>query len=136
VLSHDGDRITHAVDGQRVPLAKPLPNAELDRLADDVRSDEPERRGAARLFRQPGGYDASCEELDEMVDIALTIPEALGAGLVGAGLGGCIVIMAHKEHAETVVAAMGEQYYRPRGLELQAQVCPGVGGSGILQLDE
>ena len=75
VLSHDGDRISHLVDGKRVPLEKPLPDAELDRLAADVRSDEHERRRAARLFRQPGGYDASCDELDEMVDIAMTIPE-------------------------------------------------------------
>jgi N-acetylgalactosamine kinase len=133
-LSHNGDRVTHVVDGRRVPLEKPLPDAELDRLTEAVRSDDPARREAARLYRQPGGYDASCEELDVMVDIALGVDGVLGAGLVGAGLGGCIVALAEKQAADNVIAAIEREYCRPRGLPVVAQVCPGVGGSGILDL--
>ena len=133
-LSHDGDRVTHLVGSRRVPLAKPLPDAELDRLAADARSAKLARREKARLYRQPGGYDASCQELDEMVDIALAVPGALGAGLVGAGLGGSIVVLARKDCAQAVIASMAEQYYRPRGLPAMAQLCPGVGGSGILDV--
>jgi len=134
-LSHDGDRVTRLVDGERRPLSKALPDAELDRLAADVRSDKPVRRERAALHRQPGGYDASCAELDEMVEIALDVPGVLGAGLVGAGLGGCIVALVRKEHADAVVGAMDERYYRPRGLPATAQVCPGVGGAAILEPD-
>ena len=135
-LSHDGDRATHLVDGNRVPLDKPLPDCELDRLARDVRSTDPAVRKQARLHRQPGGYDASCEDLDEMVDIALSVPGVLGAGLVGAGLGGCVVVLTRKENADAVTGAMAEQYYRPRKLPTMVQICPGVGGSGILDPGE
>ena len=50
-------------------------------------------------------------------------------------LGGCIVVLARKERADAVVAAMEQHYYRPRGLPVTAQVCPGVGGAGILEPD-
>jgi len=131
-ISHDGDRVTHVVAGRRAPLRKSLGDSELDRLADDAQSDDPARREAARLFRQPGGYDASCPELDEMVDIALAVPGVLGAGLVGAGLGGCVVALAEKARAGAVADAMAKHYYRPRKLPVMVQVCPGVGGSEIL----
>jgi galactokinase len=134
-LSHDGDRVTHLVDGRREPLEKPLGEAALDRLIADVRSSDPARRERASLYRQPGGYDASCPELDEMVDIALSVPGLCGAGLVGAGLGGCVVVLRRKDQAEAIIAAMEERYYRPRGLPTKAQVCPGVGGSGVLDVE-
>lgn len=134
-LSHEGDRMTHVVDGRRVPLDKPLPDAELDRLIADVRGPDPARREAARLYRQPGGYDASCEELDIMVDLALGVDGVLGAALVGAGLGGCIVALTERNRADDVIAAVEAGYWRPRGLPAIAEVCPGVGGSGILTLD-
>ncbi|MFW6158250.1 MAG: galactokinase, partial [Planctomycetota bacterium] len=124
-LSHDGDRVTALVDGNREPLAKLLPDAELSRLAADVRSTDPARREAARLYNQPGGYDASCEELDIMVDAARAVPGVYGACLVGAGLGGCIVALAEKDAADDVIAAVEAAYYRPRGCEPVAQVCPG-----------
>jgi hypothetical protein len=133
-LSHDGDRVTTLVDGRREPLAKPLPDAELARLAADVRSTDPARREAARLYNQPGGYDASCEELDIMVDAARAVPGVYGACLVGAGLGGCIVALAEKDAADDVIAAVEAAYYRPRGREPVAQVCPGVGGSAVLDI--
>ena len=134
-LSHDGDRVTHLVDGKWVPLAKPLPDAELDRLADDVQSGDPARKRKARLHRQPGGYDASCPELDEIVDVALAVPGVLGAGLVGAGLGGSVVVLTRKARAEAVADALAEQYYKPRGLPATTQLCPGVGGSEILDVE-
>ncbi|MFW6108060.1 MAG: hypothetical protein ACOC70_02550, partial [bacterium] len=133
-LSHDGDRVTELVDGRRVPVEKPLPDEELDRLTADVRGDAPGRRAPARLYRQPGGYDASCEELDTMVDIALGVEGVLGAGLVGAGLGGSIVALVEREQVDRLVAAVEAGYWRPRGLPTGAQVCPGVGGSGILDV--
>jgi N-acetylgalactosamine kinase len=130
-LSHDGDRITHVVNGERLPLEKPLPDAALDRLTSAVRAGDE----SARLFRQPGGYDASCEELDIMVDTVKPLDGVVGAGLVGAGLGGCIVALAHKDAADDVIAAIEKHYCRPRSLPIVAQVCPGVGGSQIIDLE-
>jgi len=132
-ISHEGDRVSRrAGPAGRGPAAKPLPDAALDRLAAEAESAEPSRRERAALWRQPGGYDASCPELDEMVDIALEVPGVLGARLVGAGLGGCMVALVRQECAQAVIAAMEERYYRPRGLPVTAQVCEGVGGAGVL----
>ena len=133
-ISHDGDRITRLVDGVRTPLTKPLPDAELDRLTDDVRSTDPARRRKARIHRQPGGYDASCPELDEMVDIVLTVPGVLGAGLVGAGLGGSVAVLTKKDRTDALIAAVEKHYYRPRSLPVTTQICTGVGGSGVLSV--
>lgn len=131
-ISHHGDRVTRrGAGGGREPLAKPLPDAELDRLTAEARGSRPDRRERARLWRQPGGYDASCPELDELTDIVLDVPGVLGAGLVGAGLGGCIVALARRERAGAVLAAAEEHYYRPRGLPADARVCPGIDGSGV-----
>ena len=134
-FSHDGDRVTRLVGGQRERLEKPLPDAELDRLTADVRSSDSVRRRNARIYRQPGGYDASCPELDEMVDIVLDVPGVLGAGLVGAGLGGSVAVVTKKDRTDAVVAAVGEHYYRPRKLTATTQVCIGVGGSGVLNAE-
>ncbi len=132
-ISHDGDRITRMVDGVRCPLTKPLPDAELDRLAADVRSTDPARRRKARIYRQPGGYDASCPELDEIVDIVLDVPGVLGAGLVGAGLGGSVAVMGKKDRTDADIATVEEHYYRPRSLPVTTQICTGVGGSGVFK---
>jgi galactokinase len=132
-VSHDGDRVSRrSPGGGREPLAKPLPDGELDRLTAEVRSPDPARRARARLHRQPGGYDASCPELDEMVEIAVDVPGALGAGLVGAGLGGCMVALTREESVEAVSSAMEAEYYRPRSRPAAIQVCRGAGGSGVI----
>ena len=47
---------------------------------------------------QPGAYACSTPEIDEMIDIAAAVPGVAGAQLAGAGLGGCIMILAH-EHS-------------------------------------
>ena len=139
-LSHDGDRVTHLTDGERIPLEKPLSDSRLDTLTADTRSSDRARRENARLFRQPGAYDVSCAELDEMVDVAMTVSGVLAAGLVGAGLGGCIAALVHKDHKDqkgqpdAITTAMEEQYYKPHGLPTMVQQCVGVGGSGVLDV--
>ena len=133
-ISHDGDRVTRLVHGQRVPVDNRLPDARIEELIQALGSDSPERVERARLWRQPGGYDVSCEELDTLVDIARATPGVQGAGLVGAGLGGSIVAVVEEQTAEDVVRNMAAQYYEPRGLPNAAQVVRPIGGSGILRL--
>ena len=122
------------VHGQRVPVDNRLPEAQIEELIQALGSDSPERVERARLWRQPGGYDVSCEELDTLVDIARATPGVQGAGLVGAGLGGSIVAVVEEQTAEDVVRNMAAQYYEPRGLPNAAQVVRPIGGSGILRL--
>ena len=133
-ISHDGDRVTALVDGTRVPVDNSLPDERIQELIDDLESGDPQRIDRARLWRQPGGYDVSCEELDVLVDIARATDGVRGAGLVGAGLGGSMVAVVEEHRADQVIRNMVEQYYEPRGLPVAASVARPLGGSGILRI--
>ncbi|MHC4074165.1 MAG: galactokinase [Planctomycetota bacterium] len=127
-ISHDGDRATKLVDQQRVPVDNSYPDERIDALISDLESGDPERVGRAGLWRQGGGYNVSLPEIDELVDIALATPGVIGAGLVGAGMGGCIVAVVEDKHAPRIIENMAEQYYRPRGLPVKAETIRPVGG--------
>ncbi len=127
-ISHDGDRVTRLVAGKRVPADNSYPDERIDSLIRDLESADPQRREAAHLWRQGGGYDVSVPEVDTLVDIALATPGVVGAGLVGAGMGGCIVAVVESRRAQSVIDNMAEQYYQPRDLPLAAEVIAPVGG--------
>ncbi len=127
-ISHDGDRVTKVVDGKRIPTDNCYPDARIDALISDLKSADPRRVSQARLWRQNGGYNVSLPEIDMLVDIALMTPGVLGAGLVGAGMGGSIVTVVEDKHARQLIENMAEQYYRPRNLQVEAEIITPVGG--------
>lgn len=127
-ISHDGDRVANLVDGEPVPSDNSYPGARIEALISDLKSGHPGRMDRARLWRQSGGYNVSVPELDMLVDIALTSPGVMGAGLVGAGMGGCIVAVVEDKHAQEVIENMTQQYYRPRNLPVKAEIVTPVGG--------
>jgi len=127
-ISHDGDRLTRLVKGKRVPTDNSYPDERIDALISDLESGNPQRISGARLWRQGGGYNVSVPELDMLVDIALATPGVVGAGLVGAGMGGCVVVVVEDERARQVIEKLAEQYYRPRNLPVEAEVVRPVGG--------
>ncbi len=133
-ISHDGDRVSVLRGTERALLDKSISLDKIRSLIADLQSGEPERMERARLFRQPGGFDASIPELDELVDTARRIDGVAGAGLVGAGLGGCIVVVVEKGKAKAVIRAMEEKYYKPRGLPLAAEVVIPVAGVGVIEI--
>ena len=75
-----------------------------------------------------------CAELDELVDIAKGVDGVLGAGRVGAGLGGCISVLLDKNKTEQLVNAVTAEYYKPRGLPAAVEVCFPVEGAGIIEI--
>lgn len=127
-ISHDGDRVTRHLNGQCVPVDNSYPEERIDALIEDLESGDPNRMERASLWRQGGGYNVSLPEIDMLVDIALATDGVVGAGLVGAGMGGCIVAVVRQEHAPRVIENMAEKYYRPRGLPVKAEVVSPVGG--------
>jgi N-acetylgalactosamine kinase len=133
-LSHDGDRVTRLADGERVPTDNRYPDERLDALIGDLASGDPGRAERAHLWRQSGGYNVSVPEVDTLVDIALATPGVVGAGLVGAGMGGCIVAVVESEQARSLIENMAEQYYGPRDLSLTARVVTPVGGVQTFEL--
>jgi N-acetylgalactosamine kinase len=133
-LSHDGDRVIRLVDGARVPTDNRYPDERLDALIRDLASGDPQRIERSQLWRQPGGYNVSVPEVDTLVDIALATPGVVGAGLVGAGMGGCIVAVVEAPQARHVIENMAAQYYGPRNLPVAAQVVTPVGGLHTFEL--
>jgi len=126
--SHDGDRVTKLVDGRSVPTDNSYPEERIDALIGDLESGDAGRISRAELWRQGGGYNVSLEELDTLVDIALGTEGVIGAGLVGAGMGGCIVAVVENEHARRLIENMTEQYYHPHNLPVRAEIVTPVGG--------
>ncbi len=126
--SHNGDRVTKVVNGQRIPTDNSYPAERIDALISDLQSGDKRRMDRARLWRQGGGYNVSLPEVDMLVDIALATPGCLGAGLVGAGMGGSIVAVVEDKHAQQLIENMAEKFYRPRNLTLGAEIITPVGG--------
>ena len=135
-VSHDGDRVTRrGPSGRRVSWAGEYDDDYLDRLVRLSRSDDPAERERAALVNQPGAYGCSTPEIDEMVDIAMATEGVLGAQLVGAGVGGSIVVLAHKGTGETLSQALEDGYYGPRGYEPGVHVFQPVEGARFLTMN-
>ena len=132
--SHDGDRVTKLVDGKRVPIDKHYSDEMMDSLIDDLESAVPERIERARLWRQSGGYNASIPQLDMLVDIAMSTDGVIGAGLVGAGMGGSIVAIVEKKYTSLLIDNLAEQYYLPNKLPIEVQIASPVAGLSTIRL--
>jgi N-acetylgalactosamine kinase len=136
-ISHNGDRaVNFAEDGTKKKWDNRADDEYLDRLIGTLESPDPVATEGARLYMQPGGYGASCEEMDQMVDIARRVPGVVGAGLTGAGLGGCILILVKDENAQNVINSLTEKYYLPRGLSPAVEVCVLTEGAEIIDSEE
>jgi galactokinase len=142
-LSHEGDRISVRSGNARVKMAPELDDKVLDQLMETLRNENPlhvenpDFIGVenARLHKQPGGYAVSCEELDTLVDIASDVDGVLGAGRIGAGLGGCISALVEADRAQHLIQAVTEEYYQPRNLPTTVEVCFPVKGAGVLKIE-
>jgi len=132
-ISHDGDRVSRLADnGEMVPWTYPTSNAHLLALIDDLESQEPERVLRAQLENQAGSYQCSIPEIDNMVDIANRTPGVAGAQLAGAGLGGCMMVMVHRDATDGLARSLTEEFYMPSGREPDILWCRPVAGSGAV----
>ncbi|MFO7264564.1 MAG: galactokinase [Limnochordales bacterium] len=74
-------------------------------------------------------YEVSCRELDEMVDIARSVPGVYGARMTGAGFGGCIVSLVRAEAVDALVAAIEAEYPKRTGKTPAVYVVAPSGGA-------
>jgi galactokinase len=133
-LSHDGDRVSRpGSDGRYEPAEVDCSDEYLNRLILDLASEDPNRVLRAQLFMQTGDYACSTPEIDEMVDIACSVPGVAGAQLAGAGLGGCIMILAREEAVADVRRTLTSRYYRRHNLEPAAIPCITIEGAGLAE---
>lgn len=103
-ITHDGDRLYR--DGTSY-------NDNRTRLSDEHLA----RNASVPLREEPGFYGASIAELDRMVDVALRVDGVLGAGLMGAGGGGYVLMLARAGALARVREALVREYYQPLGKE-------------------
>ena len=95
LLSHDGDRVSGVA-------ASPNGAGRAEGASD-----------SPALHRLIGSYACSTERLDRLVDIARSIPGVYGAQLAGAGLGGCVMILARRQAASRVRSALAKRLKSP-----------------------
>lgn len=130
-ISHDGDRV---IGRDQRPFLSSVNDAVMRERIEDLQSEDPDRVMTGQLCAQPGSYACSIPEIDAMVDIALATPGALGAQLCGAGLGGCMMVLAQEEAADSVIERMNKQYYAPHNLEPGAMAFVPIAGCSPLTL--
>lgn len=131
--SHDGDRVVrHGPDGEARPCHAATDNSYLLRLIDDLESGSPQRVIDAQLEWQPGSYRCSIPQIDRMVDAALGVEGVVGAQLAGAGLGGCMMVLARDESVEPLSVTLERRYYGPAGKPQSILRCTPIGGSSVL----
>lgn len=134
-VSHDGDRICtwDASMNCRRFGAEPT-TAYLQERIDDLASEDPDRVLAGQLYMVPGRHRFSLKEIDRMVDVALRVKGVYGAQLAGAGLGGCIMVLADRQAVPALTGALRRGYYQAAHLKTAVEVCTPVEGSGLLRL--
>ncbi len=133
-ISHDGDRVSRPdPDGSYSRVGGDCSDEYLQRLMSDLSSETPHRVLRAQLCRQPGAYACSTPEIDQMVDIASSVPGVAGAQIAGAGLGGCIMVLVRHDSVPALRKALALRYYRPRGLDPAAIPCVAVEGAGLAE---
>ena len=113
-ISHDGDRVSGAY-----PM----------KITDDylIKCIDEE----ADVALQPGAYGCSVPEIDGLCDMLNATDGVLGSQMLGAGLGGCIVVLAEKEKADAVILKLKEEYYDKKGFPLSAEIYLPDDGSSV-----
>jgi N-acetylgalactosamine kinase len=81
-----------------------------------------------------GEYACSTDRLDELVDRARGTPGVYGAQLAGAGLGGCVMILADRSAVRRVSTTLARDYYEPRGMKPTIWHVRSVRGGGFIHL--
>jgi N-acetylgalactosamine kinase len=136
-VSHDGDRVVSSGrNGEVRPFRAPTSNGYLLGLMEDLESEDPVRVERAQLIWQPGRYACSLPSIDRMVDIALETEGVAGAQLAGAGLGGCMMVLARREAVPALRQALVSRYYEAEGQPPSILVCRPIAGSGLMRVEE
>jgi len=143
-ITHDGDRVSRfSIHQQRHSLfsanRESVSDARIEELlAASLNGVSGEELDAIQLRRQSGYYGASIPELDRIVDVVSPLPDVLGAGLMGAGGGGCVLILARdgEEARERVTAALARHYYEPLGKPADVERWEAVEGAGEVDVGE
>jgi galactokinase len=74
-------------------------------------------------------FECSIEEVDFLVDTAVSLPGCYGARLTGGGFGGCTVNLVNSTDVDEFIVAMKSAYRARFSLDLETYVCTAVDGA-------
>jgi len=77
-------------------------------------------------------YEISCEEIDFLVNSAITIPGVYGSRMTGGGFGGCTVNLVAPDQVNHFQSALGEAYQARYGKTPAFYDCKPAAGAGLL----
>ncbi len=83
---------------------------------------------AHRSFRDD--FEASCEELDTLVEMAGKIPGCYGARITGGGFGGCSINLVEDSKAEYFAEEIRAKYRATNGIDADIYLCKASDGAG------
>ncbi len=130
-ISHDGDRVVSWTDKDH---CHPAVADYSDAAMDDLIARAEQGLESAELVMQPGAYGCSVPDIDWMIDIAKSHKGVLGAQILGAGLGGCILVLIPADGYPALERRMIRDYYEPRGLQPDMFACRPVAGSRVISI--
>lgn len=79
-------------------------------------------------------YEVSSKELDILVDAVRSTEDCIGARMTGAGFGGCVIALVHKDSLETTKTYVANHYKMYTELEADFYDCEVVDGVRELML--
>lgn len=137
--SHDGDRVAKFdADGRRLEWdpSRFSSDESLERYIRVLRDPRasPAEREAVQLHWIPGGYERSIEPIDFMCDM---IEHRLGAyaaaQIMGAGLGGNVLVLVRADKVGELESVLAETYYARYGVKPTVTVVESGEGACLLR---
>jgi len=79
-------------------------------------------------------YEASCPELDAMVEIAWSMDGVVGSRMTGAGFGGCTISLVVEDTLQEFIDKINDEYPKRTGLKPEIYVCTAEDGAGTIEI--
>jgi galactokinase len=109
-------------------------NARVRSARDSMFSGDPTSLGQLMLHAHVSYRDdfaASCEEVDFLVDTAITLPGCFGARLTGGGFGGCTVNLVERAHTGAFTTSLKAAYQQRFNIAAETYLCDAVDGAWL-----
>jgi galactokinase len=75
-------------------------------------------------------FQASCREIDLLVEIASELPGCYGARMTGGGFGGCTVNLVEEAQAANFRESIRKRYRTDTGIDADVYLCTASDGAG------
>jgi len=138
--SHDGDRVAKFDEwGNRVKW-DPSRFSSDDNLDRNIRilcdpKSSKKQREMVQLYWQPGGYERSIEPIDYMCDvIQYRLGSFAAAQLMGAGLGGNVLVLIREDKVNELQEVLLETYYQKYDVKPKLEVIESGEGASLIRL--